>query len=751
MSMPLFIFGYPSAVNHDLQNGNVMNTHWNFMNADFMARSIMNFVPYMSFNCFNYPDMAVPFCLPSVFSTGFQLDFNPPQTNNQWSWGNWIQNPLNSWMQGINKNNTANNNSTVTTEEDQKKKDNINKLLDTLKNIMANSTLRGSVESKVKYAIEHYSDNNASLDAQYNTLKNAYKAIPSSVLEKYIMKSLIDDEAVTDLLKRAGYENTKTRSNGLTSSQLKEFKDGINDITDSSNDNESVDLTANAKNGSIDVLDLISAWNSAYPNDNLIDLLGNKYNENIGINKDAVYRRLSDLVSALTDEADRVVDTEINDELVLDEETIENIKTLKQTLLSALERKNETVNTDAIKDAFNKLYTTLRMAEATIVQEKINRKYEFLGDDYGFAKDFIIESTKTDLKNEGLQKVAGTVTLRDVEQNEDLDENNDELTPEQKIAQTKAALSKMNDYVTRQEDGTYLEKRPEGDDTEPRTFTINDEGKLVDAKGNETTPEEIKKDIKTAQAKLDKAAEAEKNNANAERSAQYMIDKLETKNSKTRHYSEIEDRISKVNKDNVKSFLDEFYAVTEGKEDIIKYLDKNLNNSEKSMKIKKDLIKSVLEKAKKAGLEDTEEYQTIKEILDIYESDDYKDKTNFKNKYETNTRSTGKAIGAIAGGAAVGAGAAGVTAATAAVSTSLAAEGVMAATIAGLTGGSVAATAGATGAAAFIASNPVGWIVGGTLLVGAAGYGVYRLCTNGTKDQQVLDECIKSLCKQLNQ
>jgi hypothetical protein len=85
-----------------------------------------------------------------------------------------------------------------------------------------------------------------------------------------------------------------------------------------------------------------------------------------------------------------------------------------------------------------------------------------------------------------------------------------------------------------------------------------------------------------------------------------------------------------------------------------------------------------------------------------------------------------------AGGALAGASAAGVIASAAGASTLFGST-----TLAGALGG------------VFVASTPVGWVVGSAALAGAAGYGIAKMIRSGSRQDKVREEIIERLKKRL--
>ena len=508
--LPFFQFGYPSAVNNDIQNGNVINTQWNFMNADFMARSIMNFVPFFGACCYNYPDMGAQLTLPSVFSTGYQLDFNPPQNGNPWAWGNWIQNPLNSWMQNTNGNNNNNNNSTPTTAAERDLQTKINKLQSLLKQIAQSEYAGLDISNEITDAIND-SASKKTRQEKYDALLEAFKSLDRDVVRSFIVDAKLstnpnDGEKVADLLK-AGYEDgteKRTRQSELrSSSKMDEITKWIETINDSYGDTIECPVVTHLTNNYFDILDLVSAWNTN-KHTNMIETFAEKYNDlNNETRKNDFYdATIGILATKLTDKAEKLLGVRINGKYAVED------KTDIETLIASVKDANDNKELEKLATEFDKLYATLRRAETKIAQIKVQNYFGFLDEgvaeeDKIFDDSLFVEDTEDDLEAEGLNDVGTDVTLNNSTRCTGSSRRHDNETPK---AAAERRLDGMTSHFVKNDDGTYTEKRPEGDDTEPRTFTINDEGKLVNTEtGDVATIDSVRTDINSKKEAIQRA------------------------------------------------------------------------------------------------------------------------------------------------------------------------------------------------------------------------------------------------------
>ena len=256
---------------------------------------------------------------------------------------------------------------------------------------------------------------------------------------------------------------------------------------------------------------------------------------------------------------------------------------------------------------------------------------------------------------------------------------------EEKEEKTSSAKSETNENITKLVDGKVLQETDNDGVYYSSKFNnyykVGSDGKLhkYDKKNNKIGEK----------ANID--AMMKKVESKSYQNGKDLVNLIKKDNDATLDYPIVNKYLENVDPDNVMEFLKGVYEVKglNPIEGIIEHLDDEYDGGIITMDNKKNLIKSLLKVAEDNGFENDADYIKIKTIIDLYD-----DENNPLSKETTFNNGNHRQFFSWSNGAYAGAGA-----------------------------------AAGVGAGIALASNPVGWIIGGIGLLGAGiGYAYNAIC-----------------------
>lgn len=401
---------YPSAVNYDMCTSNPWNSMNLFFNqawADLGARqNLYNVQAYDFSNSYLYGNINFNSHLidprftlgqmnwqnmqngmPNMF--GADGSFNAPWANNSWSnnpWGgNW------GWNGGSTSGNSG---STPQTPEERDAQRKYNKLLTVIKELKKYDKLTDSQKTELTELAKGI--NKGTWEERFEALKEGFDKISNEDVKKFLAQSTTlkigdgekDDHFYQELL-GTGYEHKNT----TVDKNIETLRENIEKLEDSHGNIENDNIISSVGT-SIDILDVISSWNSKYYNENLIDHIATYYNdiEDKQIKETAKGKTIKPFVTALTEKARNIIEE-------LEGEQKNNLEKAIKNLEDAYRLTNDKIEQTLI-DAFDELYLQTRLAASEKVAEKIANHYEGIDDEI-FNKEIFVDDTKADLKEEG--------------------------------------------------------------------------------------------------------------------------------------------------------------------------------------------------------------------------------------------------------------------------------------------------------------------------------------------------------------
>lgn len=795
-------FGWqPSLLLQDLSTGTqagAMNIHMNQALADMQARSTLYMTPTMSWNSF------IPYGVPNG---GMDYLIDPNYTIGQWQWNqnnqnsiwggafsnmgmpqmNW-NNPFNNpWNQGNNNTPTASN---KTEKAFQTKYQKLEKLVKALTS--DDSPLTGSRKDELKSVLS--AKEGKTWKEKFENLKDAYNEIPKSDIKDFLATEAACTLSVNgkDVKKNSFYQKLQNVGYEFENSEidaeilpLHTTLSGLSDDNADASHNSILGSIA-LKAGTYDVLDVISSWNNSYKNENIIQCFAKQYSKmkDESSKSKAVSSALMPIVNSLLTQAK---DLQNGLDGASKGKMTKSIDAVNKAL-------DGTINFTELSKAFNNLYLQTRLAAVDSLRAEIKDYYGTI-DSEVFNDKLFEDATIKDLKEEGFTdseikaakvkaKVSNDVVREEkyndeektasehvkdmvndgylakatatgiggdvyydkntskvyvIKKNEDDEEELHEVigtkadaqgkvsatgTPETKkvtasdvAAESDKAKEEKAELAANQKAAEELGKNkkflvksgPYYTETngQKRKFIIKN-GKFVEIKidpetkvrteGESFTPEEIKE-------AHENAITIQENSKSAYADGKDAHDKLNW-STDSKHYTGINSKLSGLNKDTVLTYVQGFYDDKgTSPEGMIEHLDDEWDGGKITMDSKKNLINSFLEKAKELGFEKDEDYKAIQEIMQYYEpGQEYAESKDFNHTNGGFFESLGKATGALGG------------------------------------------AAGALGALVIL-SNPGAWVIGGSALAGA----VIGACCDRRTDNEVIDECMKSLMKKMQE
>ena len=372
----------------------MQNIHANFLYQDLQARSTMGFMPVFggSFNA--YPNCIFP--MPNVPTTYEEL------AQRVGGFGGFLG--INPFAQSTQDTSSSSSSSSSTTEDSavKAKAETLRTLLISVKKYVGSDD--ETLSTIISDALNNASKKKSAQE-KYDILIAAYNQI-----DKKTLKNTVKENYKADL-KEAGYEGIDSK----TKSKVNDLHNTIENIGKQNgqvaqNDAILGSLWAGLKNEQI--LDVVSCWNSQY-DESIIKLANKKITKD---NRDAVIENvISPAAKALITKAREITDGKMVDKYLTETE-IANINKLADSVEKDLtSEKLRQLDTD-----FNELYTALRLATITIVDNKINEKYKSVSGDK--LTDLFTEDTKKDLESE--KNIIGSTDSSDSDDSDSDSETN---------------------------------------------------------------------------------------------------------------------------------------------------------------------------------------------------------------------------------------------------------------------------------------------------------------------------------------
>lgn len=399
---------YPSAVNYDMCASNPWNSMNLFFNqawADLGARqNLYNVQAYDLSNSYLYGNINYNSHLidprftlgqmnwqnmqngmPNMFGT--DGSFNAPWSNTNWNnnpWGgNW------GWNGGSTSGNSG---STPQTPEERDAQRKYNKLLTVIKELKKYDKLTDSQKTELTELAKGL--NKGTWEERFEALKEGFDKISNEDVKDFLAQSTTlkigdEDGNFYQELLGTGYEHKDT----VVDENIEALRDNIEKLADNNGNIES-DKIAGSVGSSLDILDVISSWNSKYHNENIIDHIATYYNDIDSENSKDTARNtaLKPFVTALTQKANTLLKG-------LNDSQKANLEKAIKNLEDAYRLTNDKIEQTLI-DAFDELYLQTRLAASEKVAGKIANHYEGIDDEI-FNKEIFVDDTKADLKEEG--------------------------------------------------------------------------------------------------------------------------------------------------------------------------------------------------------------------------------------------------------------------------------------------------------------------------------------------------------------
>ena len=407
---------YTSALNYDMSNGRVdsmMNIQFNQFVTDSIARANLYAVPMFSLNTYSYttPSVGLGYLTDPYYAFG-QWSYNNSRIGaqnfasgeNTSPWANFTGSYF-GYTQGTQNGGNAGGNSSP---EEAAVRTKISKLYSLLNQIAKSSVLGDEKTAELKETLRTYTKEK-DVKEQYKALKEAYDKIDKAIVKDFMKQVELSDkkaDKLSVLLTAAGYEQESSIDD-----EIGDIISTFNDITKSNVTPEGNDviatITGKLESADYQILDLISSWKSSDVvkntgvDKNIMQFIIDKYNKDEleKAQKDKIFDLgIKPLTNALLDKAKETMNTKIDNKYVLDEASRSDIKTLRDAVDTNLTLKDFS----SLAENFDKLYATLRRAEALIINTKVNTYYSFLEDEQVFNKDLFQKETEEDLEAEGM-------------------------------------------------------------------------------------------------------------------------------------------------------------------------------------------------------------------------------------------------------------------------------------------------------------------------------------------------------------
>lgn len=466
---------YSSKMNYDMLSQfptDTMNLHMNQLWDNSKALSNLytfpsyefgNFTPYGGINSNSYLTNPMYSVKQSTWGTpawNNGLPFMNTDVSNLWNnsgnmWGNM------GWNGG-NTNGSSNDSNLSAEEKGFQRKHNA--LMSLVKQLKDYDGLTNEEQDELNVAVR---GTKGTWEERYDALKEAYDKVDKSTVKKFLAEggyklgvskdingSEKDKESFYNRLLACGYEYENALDDKLV-----DFHSGIQNISDkNANDSTVKGMLGFIAEGEIDVLDLVSSWNSNYnKGDNaekrIIKYIAKYYNgmKDKDMKDDVKTGTIKPLVDAMTKKANSVKKS-------LDE----NSKTKIGKAIEKLNKEYDAIKTDgkindSLSNAFDEVYLLLRQAAMTKLRNDAKKQYGDIDSEVFNDKLFEDETVK-DLKGEGFSdsQIKGTevkisekkkTTKADKEAKADKDENAEEVKETKETEETESDSESIDNFT----------------------------------------------------------------------------------------------------------------------------------------------------------------------------------------------------------------------------------------------------------------------------------------------------------------
>ncbi len=463
----MFPFHY-SSLNYELAQSTPsgsLNILWNQLNQKSIANSMMYMTPTFDFNIgYEYPEFGM---------YGNNL-LNPilavQQTLQAFQNGSWM-NGMNSWF---NNNwqmpwNMPWQNTPGSSAGENAEYDALKALITKYKEIGTKSSL---IKPELLDKINEALNKSGKPEEKLAALKEVYKQLNKNLLAK----ALLDLPEYKDALEAAGY-----KFNGTNKDNDKQLNSDLNSVDNEIKSGKADKLVlAVPSESESQILRVISYWNDKHTtneNRGIIRLVANNLPASDS-EQETHKTAINNLAMSLINKADNLK-AEVEGEF-------SKLDAAKEEVSEALTNANKEFTKDnlmELADKFDTLYAMLRMMEAEKIKNSIKTKYSFLNDisstDRNIVDDnLVIENTKADLKNEG-------INIDEIEVDEIHEEGDEGTVDIDEIAETAEekvnALVEENKLKETDKEGVYASKTESK--YEPAKLYMIKDGKLVELKG----------------------------------------------------------------------------------------------------------------------------------------------------------------------------------------------------------------------------------------------------------------------------
>lgn len=668
-----FNLGLADMCSGTIAGGARLRSNMYFM--DLTARSNFYQVPYLQYNNFLYSN---PFQLQSLEATMMNI-WNTSMNQFAWKMNNQYNGQFNFnggqmgttpwWAGGSSSSSSSSSGPKIETETDKSFKEKFDKMKKYVEAILKEKDeldIDDEIVVELKEAMTLNSEENKSktIKEVYEELQRAYQKIDDDIIIEYITSnetikvkdSTSDKDTFYNRLRAAGYEFKGDEID----KDVKTLRRALEDLSENDPEIESEAgiVSAILVDDKVEILDVISSWNSEYRKDDemgLIQYIMSKEPEDAPKGNDC-QKAVENFSDKLIEKAEKALKS-LNDDS-------------KATLQEAIDTLNELVDAsdkdyDEISVAFDDLYIKTRIATMQILRADAQRYYKDIDAEMYDAdllqseivKDFEKEGFETDdIDFEGLntkRKVTreGQAAPAAAQVDDNADADNGEVRPNAVSKQDKT-INEVKEYSKETFDGIIVEGKSYDvytlkSDSDYK-FIVKEDGKIYKVNGESVGKEISKKDLKEAE----EAASTNKNMGSAAKTMMNVLYHHNTDKSKVDKY--VNTTLKNINQDNIMDFLNVVYFDNDATsrinpEKFFERISQHCKDGDKdliSASTEMHVVEEVIKLAENSGIsEDSKYLKQLKEIRDKHLSGGFYANKSFDNKayegYKNNILGTG--------------------------------------------------------------------------------------------------------------